>query len=168
MQNLVGVFGGIIAVWLFFRGFAELGIRLSDLHPALRHRRKKYQALCRNPLYNIESPLEITALLLVAVANTDHGMKPATRLKILRCFEDAFHLNKKDASVLLIFSEWLLQDGTEPRENLKQVMQKCLRRFTREQAGSTLSMIERIADIDKTWSPAKKQLVEKIKEGLRR
>jgi hypothetical protein len=166
MQNLVGVLGGIIAVWLFFRGFAELGIRLSDLHPALRQRRKKYQALCRNPLYNIESPLEMTALLLVAAGNSG---KPGTetRQATLRLFQDKFHLSNKDASALLISSTWLLQDGMELRNNLQSVMQRSLRNFTREQQASALAMIEHITSLDKTGNPVPVELASKLKELLK-
>src|SRR5687767_6280000 len=73
MNILAGILGGIV-LWLFFRGFAELGISLSDLNPLLRNRRMRWlDQHNTNPLYNIKSPLEMTALLLVAVAKNNDG-----------------------------------------------------------------------------------------------
>ncbi|HEX5055427.1 MAG TPA: hypothetical protein VFX02_02910 [Gammaproteobacteria bacterium] len=168
MQIVVSILGGILIVYLFFNGLAELGISTSGMNPILRYRRRKWKELSRNPIYNIESPLEMTALLLVAIAKTGGDIHPGAKLRILTLFQDVFHLDKKDAAALLIASTYLLQDGVELHGNLKQVMQKSLQHFTPEQAASANSMIERIAGLDTTWNPAKEQLLEKIKNILSR
>lgn len=167
MNILAGILGGIV-LWLFFRGFAELGISLNGLNPLLRRRRMRWlDQLNINPLYNLKSPMEMTALLLVAVArNNDGEICMAARQALLRLFEGKFHLNKKDASALLIFSFYILQDGAELRLNLKRIMQKSLRQFTPEQAASALSMIDYIANFDKTANPVKEELVEKIRNAF--
>jgi uncharacterized tellurite resistance protein B-like protein len=169
MNILAGILGGIV-LWLFFRGFAELGISLGHLSPLLRHRRMRWldQHGNTNPLYNIKSPLEMSALLLVAVAKNNNGeIGTAEKQALLRLFEDTFHLNKKDASALLIYSFYILQDGSELRQNLNQVLQKSRRQFTPEQTASALSMIDHIADLDKTRNPVKDELIQKIKEYLK-
>jgi hypothetical protein len=166
MQIIVSILGGILIVYLFFNGLAELGISSSGLNPILRYRRKKWKERSRNPLYNIDSPLEMTALLMVAVAKSGGDINPGAKLRILTLFQDVLRLSRKDATGLLIGSAYLLQDGIELRNNLKQVMQNSLKRFTPEQAASAKSMIERIAGLDTTWNPAKEQLLAKIKEYL--
>jgi hypothetical protein len=169
MNILVGVLGGIVTVLLFFRGLAELGINRSDLNPLLWHRRKQWKKQYNtNPIYNIESPMEMAALLLVAVAKSDGDISAAKKFAILALFTDEFHLCNKDAAALLIASVYLLQDGSELRNNLKRALQKSLLSFTREQATSALSMIDRVADLDINANPEKKELVAKIKEHLHR
>lgn len=163
MQILVGTLGGILVVFLFFRGLTELGISLSGLNPVLRTRRKHWKNQCRNPIYQIDNPMEMTALLMVAAAKGGSDMHLEEKHEILRLFEDGFHLSSKDASALLISSAYLLGDGSELRNNLKQVMQKCLKNFTREQSRAALSMIDRVASLDRSG----KELVVKIKECLR-
>jgi hypothetical protein len=167
MNILAGILGGIV-LWLFFRGFAELGISLNGLNPLLRHRRLRWLDQHNiNPLYNIQSPMEMTAVLLVAVAkNNDGEIGTAEKKALLRLFEGKFHLNEKDAAALLIYSFYILRDDSELRLNLKRVMQKSLRQFTPEQAASALSMIQHVAGLDKTVNPAKEVLVAKIKEYL--
>jgi uncharacterized tellurite resistance protein B-like protein len=165
MNILAGILGGIV-LWLFFRGFAELGINLRDLNPLLRRRRMRWlNQHNTSPLYNIKSPLEMTALLLVAVAkNNDGEIGTAEKHALLRLFEDKFHLNKRDSSELLIYSFFILQDGSELRQNLQQVLQKSLRRFTPAQLASAISMIDSIA---KPVNPVTAELVSKIKKLLK-
>lgn len=166
MQIVVSILGGILIVYLFFNGLAELGIRTAGLNPILRYRRRKWKERSRNPIYNIDSPMEMTALLMVAVGGGGRGLTPEAKHEILRLFETEFHLDRKHASGLLIASEYLLGDGSELRNDLKQVMQKSLRRFTREQAASALSMVQCIAGMDKTAKPATRELATKIKGYL--
>jgi uncharacterized tellurite resistance protein B-like protein len=110
----------------------------------------------------------MTALLLAAVAENNNGeIGTAEKQALLRLFEDKFHLNKKDASALLVYSFYILQDGRELRLNLKQVMQKSLRLFTPEQTASALSMIGYIAGLDKTVNMAKDELMARIKTILK-
>lgn len=168
MQIVVSILGGILIVYLFFNGLAELGIVTAGMNPILRYRRKKWKERSRNPIYNIENPMEMAALLMIAAARGDAGLNTESRQEILRLFESEFRLSRKHASELFIASDYLHGDGTELRNNLKQVMQKSLCNFTPDQAASAVSMIGRIADIDKAWNPTKKQLVEKIKESLSR
>jgi uncharacterized tellurite resistance protein B-like protein len=168
MNILAGILGGIV-LWLFFRGFAELGIGLSGLNPMLRRRRLRWLDQHNiNPLYNIKSPMEMTAVLLVAVAkNNDGEIGTAEKHALLRLFEDKFHLDKKDASALLIYSFYILRDGSSLRLSLKQIMQRSLRHFTPEQAASALSMIDHIAGLDKAVNRAKEDLLTNIKQYLR-
>src|SRR5688572_9939102 len=111
MQIVMGVLGGIVTVLLFFSGLVELGVSPSTLNPFLRQRRKKWKNQHnRNPIYNIESPMEMAALLMVAVAKSGGDLGPEAKLGILKLFEDEFHLSKKDASALIIASVYLLRD----------------------------------------------------------
>lgn len=167
MQIVVSILGGILIVYLFFNGLAELGISTAGMNPLLRRRRKKWKERSRNPIYNIESPLEMTALLMVAAAGGGAGLNAESKREILRLFESEFRLGGKHASELLIASEYLLQDGIEFRNNFKEIMRKSLRNFTPEQRASAVSMIERIADMDKTGNPARAELAATIKRCLK-
>jgi hypothetical protein len=166
MQIVVSILGGILIVYLFFNGLAELGIGTAGLNPILRYRRRKWKERSRNPLYNIDSPMEMTALLMVAAAKDATGLNTESKHEILRLFESEFRLSGKHASELLIASEYLLGDGSELRDHLKEIMKKSLRNFTREQAASALSMIEYIARLDKTGNPATTKLLTNIKKLL--
>lgn len=168
MHILVGLLGSIITILVLLNRLAELGIDLGGLNPFLWYRRSKWKNQYRgNPIFNIESPMEMTALLMTAVAKSDGDMSSEEKRGILKLFEDEFHISKKEASALMIASVYLLHDGSELRENLQRVIQKSLDKFTQEQADSALSMIKRVAGLDKTGNPLKEELVVNINECLR-
>jgi hypothetical protein len=166
MQIAVSILGGILIVYLFFSGLAELGIGSAGLNPILRYRRRKWKERSRNPLYNIDSPMEMTALLMVAASNDETGLNTESKQEILRLFESEFRLNRKHASELLIASEYLLGDGSELRDHLKAVMKKSLRNFTPEQAASAVTMIGHVARLDTTRNPLTADLMKKLKRYL--
>jgi uncharacterized tellurite resistance protein B-like protein len=167
MHILIGVLGSIITVLVLLNRLAELGIDLGGLNPFLWYRRSKWKNQYRgNPIYNIESPMEMAALLMVAVAKSDGDMSSEEKRAILKLFGDEFHLSKKEASALMIASVYLLQDGSELRENLKRAIQNSIDKFSREQAGSTLTLIDQVANLDGTGNSMKEELVAKIKESL--
>jgi uncharacterized tellurite resistance protein B-like protein len=167
MHIILGLLGSIITILVLLNRLAEIGVDLGGLNPFLWYRRSRWKNRYHgNPIYHIESPLEATALLLVAVAKSDGDMSAEEKRRILDLFQQEFRLSKKDASALMIASVYLLRDGSELRENVKKVLQGSLHNFTREQADSALSLINQIVSMERTDNPIKEELVRNIAECL--
>ncbi len=152
MHILLGLLGTVVTIlWLLHR-LAEMGIDLGGLNPWLWNRRrtwkKKYEA---NPIYSLEGPMEVTALLITATAKADGEMSSDEKHEILEIFEDEFKLSKHDAAGLLTSSTYLYGKGDEVRSNLKRILAPSLERFTAEQASSAIELLDRISI---TGSPA--------------
>jgi hypothetical protein len=163
MHVLLGLLGSIITILILLNRLAEAGIDLGGLNPFLWRRRRKWlQKYEGDPIYKLDDPMDVTALLMVAVAKSDGDMTQGEKKQILQLFREEFHLSPRDASDLMVASVYLLKDGFELRANIRRVLAPSLEKFTPAQAGSALDLIDRIARFDRAGSEPKQELVNDI------
>ena len=148
MHVIIGLLGSIVTIlWLLHR-LAEMGIDLGGLNPFLWQRRRKWRKQYEaNPVFLLDGPMEVTALLIAATAKADGDMSSEEKREILSIFENEFQLSKRDAAGLLISSSHLLGKGDEVRDQLDKVLNPSLEHFTKEQAVSAIELIKRISEL---------------------
>ncbi len=167
MHVVLGALGTLVTIlWLLYR-LADMGIDLGGLNPFLWQRRrgwkKRHDA---NPIYKIDSPLEATALLMIAVAKADGDMCSEEKTELLRLFAEEFHMSSREAAGLLISSSYLLRKGDEVRENLKQVLKPSLPNFTPGQARSALDLLTQVSQVAGPASELQEQLITSTNQLL--
>lgn len=168
MPVILGVLGSIVTILFLLRHLAELGIDLAGLNPFLWHRRRQWMKRSQgNPIYRMDNPMDVTALMMVAAAKSDGDMTSEEKHKILEMFQDEFKLSRRDASDLMVASVYLLHDGSELRANVDKVLTRCIGNFTREQAESAAAMIARVAEIDSRPNEIKQEFVQAVLSGLK-
>jgi len=166
---ILGVLGSIITILILLNRLAEAGIDLGGLNPFLWQRRRKWQKkLQGNPIYQIESPLDLTALLATATAKSDGDMSSEEKRALLSLFQKEFSMSKKDAAELLIASAYLLGNGEDLRTNLEKVINPGISSFTQEQAMSATSLLNEICAIDSSAGELKREFVGRVKDILSR
>ena len=169
MHIILGMLGTIVTIlWLLHR-LAEMGIDLGGLNPWLWQRRRRWKTQFEaNPIFAIESPLEATALLLLAVAKADGDMSSIEKRELLGVFEGEFGLSKRDAAGLLVASSHLLGKGDEVRDNLAGVLDASLANFSDEQSRSAVELMRRIAQVDGPPTEMQNELMANASEILTR
>lgn len=146
MHVVLGLLGTIVTILILLNRLADAGIDLGGLNPFLWHRRRQWRKKAEgNPVYHLQAPLDVTALLMVAIAKCGGDISKEEKRTILRLFVDEFHLSDKEAAALMGASTYLLHDGKEVRANLARVLTPSLGKFTRAQRESAVSLIERVA-----------------------
>ena len=157
MHIIIGFLGSLVSVlWLLHR-LAEMGIDLGGLNPWLWQRRRRWKKNYEvNPIFRLDGPLELTALLLVATAKADGEMSSEEKRALLDLFENDFHLSKREAAGLMISSTHLLGRGDEVRDRFGEVMAPSLEKFTTAQAESAIALMKRVAAI--SGEPTEMQL----------
>lgn len=165
MHIVLGALGSIVTIlWLLHR-LAEMGIDLGGLNPFLWRRRRKWKKHHdANPVFKIDSPLDVTALLMTAVAKESGDMSSEEKAEILKIFADEFHLSKTEAAGLLISSSHLLGKGDEVREKLNTVLEPSLSKFTDEQSKSAVELLRRISLVDGPCNELQEKLIKNISE----
>lgn len=164
MHVILGVLGSIITVLILLNRLAEAGIDLRGLNPFLWHRRRQWQKQHQgNPIYKIESPLDLTALLATATAKSDGDMSSEEKKALLSLFQTEFGMSKRDSAELLISSAYLMGDGEELRANLEKVINPSLSNFTPEQATSAASLLDNICTIEPSEAELKREFAEEVK-----
>ena len=169
MHVIIGLLGSIITIlWLLHR-LAEMGIDLGGLNPFLWQRRRKWKKQYEaNPIFILDGPMEVTALLITATAKADGDMSSEEKREILSIFENEFKLSKRDAASLLISSSHLLGKGDEVRDQLDKVLNPSLDNFTKEQAVSAIELLQRISEIGGPATEMQSELIHKATAILER
>jgi len=146
MHFILGLLGTIVFLW------------------KRRHEwRKRYEG---NPAFQIEDPLDATAILMVAIAKVDGDMTRETKSLILKLYETKLKLSKKEAAGLLISSSHLLADGVEVRTKVEKFLEPSLNDFTEAKAASSIELIEQVAKHEPTIHPDAQKLLDEIKPIL--
>jgi hypothetical protein len=167
MHIVLGVLGSIVTILVLLNRLAEAGIDLGGLNPFLWHRRRQWEMKAQgNPVYSIESPLDVTALLATAVAKSDGDMSSEEKRLILGMFQSEFRMTKKEAAELLIASAYLLGDGEAVHSGLQKVLNPSLANFTEDQARSAIVLFEKVCEVDPAENELKRAMVACISKSL--
>lgn len=168
MHVVLGILGALVTILILLHRLAEAGVDLGGLNPFLWQRRRRWRKKFEgNPIYQLDSPMEVTALLMAATAKLDGDMSAEQKRKILSLFVDEFHLSRRDAAGLLISSTYLLGDGEELRNNLEKVLTRSLEKFTDEQARSAVELLEKVAEADGSVSELQREFIDRARAVLR-
>ncbi len=157
MHTLLGILATIVTISFLFSQLANANF--NGLNPFLWHRRRKWRkALEPNPIYTLDQPMDVTALFMLAIAKADGEISSQKKQALLSLFENEFDLSRKEATVLLASSSYLLGNGQEFRKNPKKVLSKS--RFTEEQIESAQSILEKVTQIEGKASQEQTKLIE--------
>ena len=99
MHIVLGILGSIITILYMLD---RLGINLGGLNPFYWRRRRAWAAKYQgDPIYSIEDPMHVAALLIVGTAKLDGDLSAEQKNVILSQFESSFSLDSRAASELL-------------------------------------------------------------------
>ncbi|NKB35222.1 MAG: TerB family tellurite resistance protein [Pseudomonadales bacterium] len=150
-----------IATLLF--ALDRLGIDIGWVNPwAWGRRRRWLKQLHTNPAFNLDSPMEAVALLLVATARIEGDLSSDEKNELRAIFEETFKQSEKDISALLISSTYLLGSGEEVVRRPDEVLSRSLNKFSDEQKASAIEVLKRISNVGGPASESQKQFVSEI------
>jgi len=145
----------------------KLGIDVGWLNPwAWSRRRRWLKQLHVNPAFNLDSPMEAVALLLVATARIEGELSSEEKNELRRIFEETFKQSDEEVSSLLISSTYLFGSGEEVISRPESVLERSLGKFSQEQKESTLEVLNRIANIGSPPSAMQVKFIQAIERAL--
>ncbi len=149
MPYLIGLLGFIVTVLVLLRRLADAGIDLGGLNPFLWKRRRVWrQKFEGNPLFSLEDPKDVAAVLAVGTAKADGDMSAEQKQALLSAFERIFSLDAQSSADLLASSAHLIGDGQILRDQVGDVVARSKHKFTESQVDSTLSLLDEIAAVE--------------------
>jgi len=164
MHIIISLLGTVATILIILKGLAESGISLGGINPFLWQRRRKWKKQYEgNPVYQIDNPLDLAALLATATAKADGDMSSDEKRTLLDLFQKEFNVDKKGAAELLISSAYLLGSGEELKNNLEKVIKPGLVNFTEEQATSTRNILDGICGVDASGAELKRDFANQAK-----
>lgn len=167
MHILLGLIGAIVTILVLLHRLADIGVDLGGLNPFMWRRRRAWrQKFEANPVFSLEDPVDIAALLVVGVAKIDGDMSAEEKRALLGEFETTFELSESKASALLGSSAHLIADGDVLKTQIDDVLAGRRELFSEAQVESILEMMERVAHIDGAPTARQRALVDAVRRCL--
>ena len=167
MPYLLGLLGLIVTVLILLSRLADAGIDLGGLNPFLWRRRRAWrQKFEANPLFGLDQPMDVAAVLAVGVAKADGDMSTQQKQVLLERFQQTFKIDARSAEDLLASSAHLAGDGRILRDQVDDVIAGSKEHFTASQIESTFSLLEEIAAVEGA-SDRQRELISNVRDYLR-
>ena len=167
MHVILGLLGTIVTILYLLHRLADMGIDLAGLNPFYWRRRrawaKKYEG---DPIYAIEDPMEIAAIVIVAVAKIEGDVTAEQKKMLLAEFANRFSLSDREASQLLGSTTHLLGQPQIIENQLDGLFERNKDLFSTDQAESLTSMMHKVASAEGTPSEAQVALMTNVRDRL--
>lgn len=161
MHIVLVLLGSIITI-LFF--LDRLGINLGGLNPFYWYRRrafaKKYGS---DPIYSIEDPVHVAALMIIGAAKLDGDLTAEQKRVAKELFVSEFSLDSREASQLFGSAAHLLAAPQLIDTQLRKLAARNTDRFSPDQAKSMVEMMSKVASADGDLSSEQKDYIDSIR-----
>ena len=149
MHILLALLGTVVTILVLLYRLADIGVDLGGLNPFSGRRRRAWrQQFDANPIFALEDPREIAAVLVTGVAKIDGDLSAEEKRALLDEFTGTFSLPSAKASELLNSTVFLLGDMQVMSGQLGELLPRFRERLDAAQVESMLEMVERIATVD--------------------
>ena len=166
MPYLLGILGLIVTVLVLLSRLADAGIDLGGLNPFLTRRRRAWrQKFEANPLFSLDQPMEVAAVLAVGIAKADGDMSREQKQTLLASFRQTFNIDDRAAEALLASSAHLAGDGLILWDQVHDVIARSKEQFTDSQIKSTMLLLEKIAAVEGP-SDRQRALISNVENSL--
>lgn len=160
MHIVLGLITSILTIlYLLDRLGVDIG-RLNPFH--WRKRRawaKKYES---DPIYSIEDPIHIAAIITLGVAKLDGDLSSATKEKAQELFEKNFSMAPKEAKQLVNSAAHLLGGPKLIDVQLKNITEKRVKGFSPDQAKSLADMMLEVSSTEKKASAEQENYIRLV------
>lgn len=149
MHIVIAFISSIVALlWALYR-LEEMGISLGGLNPwhwrRRRSWRKKYEA---DPIYSLEDPMEVAAVVVVGIAKLDGDISAGQKAAAIQEFSKAFSLDEKAALHLFGATAHLLGQPQVIDKQIEGLLERHKNLFTAEQIESLTAMTIAVGSAD--------------------
>lgn len=146
MHIVIGLLGSLVTILYLLD---RLGVDIGGLNPFYWYRRrafaKKYGS---DPVYSIEDPVHVAALLVIGTAKLEGDLTAEQKRVAQEQFESEFSMDSREASALFGSAAHLLAAPQLIDTQLRKLAQVNEGRFSPEQAASLVQMMNAVATAD--------------------
>lgn len=164
MHIILGILGSIVTILYLLTRLTNLGLDFSWLNPFHWRRRrawaKKYQG---DPIYTVEDPTQVAALLIVGAAKLEGDLTAEQKKMAMRRFESKFSLDMGGASDLLGSASHLLGAPQVIEGQLQGLADRNTKTFSLEQSESMIQMMIEVASADGDLSIKQRGYIDGIR-----
>jgi hypothetical protein len=158
MHVVIALFGGIAIIFYVLNHF---GVDIGWLNPVWWRRRRQWAAKYQgDPVYSIEDPLHVAALLIIGVAKLEGDLTAEQKQAVRDQFSEKFSMGEKETSELLGSAAHLLAAPQLIGAQLRTLAERSQSKLSSEQAESMLAMMDVVAGSEGSSSSEQREYVE--------
>lgn len=167
MHIVLAALGAIVTILILVNRLSDNGIDIGWLNPfAWKRRRewsKKYHA---NPIYSIQNPMEVTALLMVPLAKSEGDMSSEQKKEIKNKFKEVFHLTEDQSVSLITSSVFMLKNDVSAVNDIDKLLEPSINNFTEDKAKSACMLLKHISSLDGPPNKTQEDIVSCFKRTM--
>lgn len=149
MHIILSLLGAAITILILLNRLEASGIDIGWLNPfAWKRRREWSRKYHADPVYCIDSPMEVTALIMVALAKSEGEISAEQKREILNKFQEVFQLSESAAIELFQSIIFLLKENISAIQNTEKFLTPSTDKFTSEQVSSSISLFKYISSLE--------------------
>ena len=168
MHILLGALGAIVTILVLLHRLADIGVDLGGLNPfAWRRRRAWRQKFEGNPVFALQDPREIAAVLLVGAAKIDGDLSGDEKRAVMRELEQTLSMQPQAASQLLTSTVFMLGNMQVMTDQVDELLARYSEHLSEQQVDSLLEIVERIVALDGGATPRQRELADKFRSRLK-
>jgi len=137
------------------------GFSFSAINPFLAYRRWKWsRTYGARPIYRLERPMDVAAVLLLGIAKADGEITSDQKRELQSLFQSEFEISRDEAADLLLASSHLIRDEIYIVDHLEKILEPSAAKFEPMAVTSLLGMMRRIAALDGSINAEQQKLID--------
>jgi len=158
---IIAVITALAGLFWALNALQRSGFHFSSLNPFLAWRRWQWmRAHGARPIYKLDKPIDVAAVLLLGVAKADGEITSDQKKELLAMFQGEFGISRDEASDLLLASSHLIRDEIYLVDNLDKVLDRSSPRFDADTVAALLAMMRRVAALDGSINAEQQKLID--------
>lgn len=163
MHIIIALLTAIAGVIYALSALQRTGFKLDSLNPFAWYRRSQWLKVYREkPIYNLDEPIDVAALLLLGVVKCEGEISAEQKRELITIFENDFHLSNSEASDLLLASSHLIRNEIYIADDLAKILQKSANRITESHIKSILTLLNRLGTLESPLNDEQKKLISGV------
>ena len=166
MHIIIAAITALAGLLFALNRLQESGFDLNSLNPFYWARRRAWEKQQVNPLYAIEAPRELGALLMLAVLLRGGSLTSDEKQRLLELWEGELHFSTAAARDMYSVASHLL--GTDPNhgDRIEDIVRPALATMSDAQRRSIIDLVRRAADFDPAGRASRADLAREVQRVL--
>ena len=161
MHVIIAAITAIAGLFWALNSLQRSGFNLNALNPFLAYRRWKWtRTHGAKPIYRLERPMDVAAVLLLGIAKADGTITSDQKKILLEMYQREFEISRDEASDLLLASSHLIRDEIYLVDHLSKILAPSAQRFEPDAIESLLRMMRHVAALDGSINTEQQKLID--------
>jgi uncharacterized tellurite resistance protein B-like protein len=161
MHVLIAAITAVAGLLWALNSLQRSGFQPSSLNPFLAYRRWKWSRTHgAKPIYRLERPMDVAAVLLLGIAKADGTITSDQKKALLEMYQAEFEISRDEASDLLLAASHLIRDEIYLVDHLDKILAPSAERFEGDAVASLLRMMRTIAALDGSVNAEQQKLID--------